>query len=141
MEGYFHKNPLERNPALLNALTLAYLGDSVYEVYVRYTLIAQGKVNPHRLHREAIRFVAAKGQSRQLERIKEELTTEEEAIVRRARNSKPSHSPKHAVMKDYLQATAFEALIGYLFLTGKKERMEELIDLGIEEILKEAESK
>lgn len=126
-----------KDPSLLNPLTLAFLGDAIYEVYVRRKLILEGKIHPGRLHKEAIRFVKATSQRKQLDVIRERLEEDEESIVRRAKNAKPGHIPKNTETMDYMLATAFEALIGYLYLTGKKGRMEWMIEEGIRWVVEE----
>ena len=112
---------------LMSPLTWAYIGDSVYELYIREHLVNSMKSKPNKLHKEAIQFVKAKAQADTLKRIHDTLTEDEQDIVRRTRNTENHHLPKNADLKDYMYATAFEGLIGYLYLTGKKERLEELL--------------
>jgi ribonuclease-3 family protein len=114
----------------LNGLALAYIGDAVYELYVRHRLLSQGNVKPNQLHRQSIRYVSAKAQARTLLFMLEQsiLTAEEEAIVRRGRNTKSATVPKNTDVQTYRYSTGFEALIGYHFLGNNKERMEELIN-------------
>lgn len=118
----------------MKSLALAYMGDAVYELHVRRHLIANGSVKPHSLHRSAVEFVSAKSQSRVLFYWQEAgvLTEEEEGIVRRGRNAKSGTIPKNTDVQTYRYSTAFEALIGYLYLSGKTERLEELIDSAIQ---------
>jgi ribonuclease III family protein len=113
----------------LNSLALAYVGDSVFEVYVRRHLLQSGKVRPHFLHREGTRYVSAKAQCQILFRMKEDgvLTDEENAVVLRGRNAKSGTVPKNTDVQTYRYSTAFEALIGYLYLNKAEERLEELI--------------
>jgi ribonuclease III family protein len=113
----------------LNSLALAYVGDAIYEVYVRRHLIQSGKVKPNQLHREGTAYVSAKAQCKILFRIMDEklLTDEEHAVVMRGRNAKSGTVPKNTDVQTYHYSTAFEALMGYLYLSGKKERLEELI--------------
>jgi ribonuclease-3 family protein len=113
----------------LNGLALAYIGDAVYEVYVRHHLLANGSVKPHQLHRQAIQYVSAKAQAKVLLALleKELLTEEERAIVRRGRNAKSGTIPKNTDVQTYRYSTAFEALIGYHFLGKNEKRVEELI--------------
>ena len=113
----------------LNSLALAYVGDAIYEVYVRRHLIQSGKVKPNQLHREGTGYVSAKAQCKILFRIIDEnlLTEEEHAVVMRGRNAKSGTVPKNTDVQTYHYSTAFEALMGYLYLSGKKERLEELI--------------
>jgi ribonuclease-3 family protein len=113
----------------LNSLALAYVGDSVFEVYVRRHLLQSGKVRPHFLHREGTRYVSAKAQCQILFRMREDgiLTDEENAVVLRGRNAKSGTVPKNTDVQTYRYSTAFEALIGYLYLNKAEERLEELI--------------
>lgn len=128
-----------RDPRQMNALALAYIGDSVYEVYIRQYLLALGEVKPHLLHRAATRFVSAKAQAEQLELISAQLSEEELSIVRRGRNAKPGTIPKNANPADYHKATAFEALIGYLYLRREHDRLLEIIETLLREYGKEKE--
>lgn len=111
----------------MSPLTWAYVGDSVYELYIRTHLVNTTNLKPHKLHIESIKYVKAKSQAEILERLYESLTDEEKEIVRRGRNTKNHHLPKNADVNDYMYATAFEALIGYLYLTEQKERLEEIL--------------
>lgn len=113
----------------LNSLALAYMGDAVYEEYVRRHLLQSGKVKPHQLHREGTKYVSAKAQCQVLFRMMEEqlLTEEEHAVVMRGRNAKSGTIPKNTDVQTYRYSTAFEALMGYLYLSVEKERLEELI--------------
>jgi len=117
--------------SLPGSLELAYLGDSLYDLYVREHLIARGgKVRA--LHREAITLVCAHAQSEALARIADALTDDEWDVVRRARNTRQS-PPKNADPGEYHHATALEALIGWLYVTGQRERMNELLALALPE--------
>ncbi len=111
----------------MSPLIWAYVGDSVYELYIRTHLVNVTNLKPHKLHIESIKYVKAKSQAEILERLYESLTDEEKEIVRRGRNTKNHHLPKNADVNDYMYATAFEALIGYLYLTEQKERLEEIL--------------
>lgn len=117
---------------LLSPLTWAYVGDAVYELYIRTSLVNKTKLKPHKLHIESIKYVKAKAQADILKEIMEELTDEEKEIVRRARNAENHHLPKNAQPEDYMYSTAFEGLIGYLYLTKKDERLKEILDKCIE---------
>ncbi len=127
------------DPKQLNALALAYMGDGVYEQYVRHHLLMIGTIRPNALQREAIRYVSAKAQAQVLHKMFEmELFSEEEmAIIRRGRNAKSGSIPKNTDVATYRYSTAFEALIGYLYLTERKERMEEIIVKAITMIVEE----
>ncbi len=111
----------------LNPLTWAYIGDAVYELYVRERLIETTNLKPHKLHIEAVKKVKAEAQANILQKIEEKLNEEEKEIVRRTRNTKNHHLPKNSNIKEYMYATAFEGLIGYLYLTGKEERLRQIL--------------
>jgi ribonuclease III family protein len=117
------------NANQLNSLALAYVGDAVYEIYVRRHLLQSGKVKPNHLHREGTKYVSAKAQCRVLFRMMDEklLSEEELAVVMRGRNAKSGTVPKNTDVQTYHYSTAFEALMGFLYLTEKIERLEELI--------------
>jgi len=114
----------------LNGLALAYMGDAVFESYVRRHLLYNGQVRPNQLHRLATRYVSAKAQCRILFQFMDEklLNKEESAVVMRGRNAKSGTVPKNTDVQTYRYSTAFEALIGYLFLEGRLERLEELVE-------------
>ena len=109
-------------------LVWAYVGDCVYDLYIRTHLVDNTKLNPHKLHIEAIKYVKASAQAEILEKIYEDLTEEEKDIVRRGRNANNHHLPKNANLQEYTHATAFEALIGFLYLTKNYERLKEIIE-------------
>lgn len=119
-------NPFSCPPApeKLSVLSLAYLGDAVYELYVRGKLLSGGETDPERLHRAAVRYVNARSQAQILAHLKPGLTPLEEDLVRRARNARSSHTPRGATLAEYHASTAFEALIGYLFAKGELERLD-----------------
>ena len=119
---------LEKRINELSPLTWAYIGDAVYELYVREKLAETTKYKPHKLHIEAIKYVKASAQAKILKKIEEVLTEEEKEIVKRARNTKNHHLPKNAEVNDYMYSTAFEGLIGYLYLTKKENRLKEILD-------------
>ena len=118
----------EKEVNLMPPLTWAYIGDSVYELYVRTKLINETKLKPHELHIEAIKHVKAQAQAETLKRIYENLSEKEKDIVRRGRNAENHHLPKNANVQDYMYSTAFEALIGYLYLTKQNERLKEILE-------------
>jgi len=120
------KNETEVN--LMSPLVWAYVGDSVYEVFIRTHLVETTKLKPHKLHIEAIKYVKAKAQAEMLEKLQDILTEKEKEIVRRTRNTENHHLPKNADRKDYMYATAFEGLIGYLYLSNEKERLTEILN-------------
>ena len=112
---------------LMSPLIWAYIGDCVYELFIRTHLVETTNLKPHKLHIEAVKQVKAKAQADTLEKIKEYLTPEELEIVRRTRNTQNHQLPKNADPTDYMYATAFEGLIGYLYLSGQKERLDEVL--------------
>ena len=129
MNNFNLSNINENNVNLINPLVLAYIGDSVFEVYVRTKIVNDGMLKTNKLHRLATEHVKAKAQAEALVRITENLSDEELNIVRRGKNANSNTIPKNADVADYKKATALEALIGYLFLSDKLERLDEVIDL------------
>ena len=114
---------------LPGSLELAYLGDTVYDLYVRsHLVVTGGRVG--KMHRQAIRLVCAHAQAEALTRIQDELTEEEANVVRRARNVHQS-PPKNADPAEYQKATGLEALIGFLYATGRHERMQQLLEKAL----------
>lgn len=114
-------------------LTLAYIGDAVYELVIRTILVKKGNCPVNRLHKKASSLVKAGAQSAIMEVIESELTTEELSVYRRGRNAHSPTMAKHATMADYRRATGFEALMGYLYLKEDYTRMIDLIRMGIKE--------
>ena len=113
----------------INVLVLAYLGDTIYENYVRHFLINKGIGNVNRLQTESINYVSAKAQAKFLEKMINDnfLTEEEIGVVKRARNYKSNSHPKNTDIVTYKHATGLEALIGYLDLSNKKNRIDEIM--------------
>ena len=120
--------PLREDPKRMSAATLAFLGDAVYELLVRRRL-AVTTIPANTLHQMAIRMVRAEAQSRAYALLEGVLTEEELAVMKRGRNSHPVHTAKNASVADYRRATGVETLFGYLYLSGRTERMEELFAL------------
>jgi ribonuclease-3 family protein len=120
----------------LNGLALAYVGDAIYEVYVRDYLIQSGLTRPNQLHKTATHYVSAKAQASLIQKMQDQqlLSEEEQEIFRRGRNSKSYTSAKNADIITYRISTGFEALIGYLHLTKQTERLEELVQWCIEKV-------
>ena len=112
-------------------LTLAYIGDGVYELVIRTILVKKGNCPVNRLHKKASSLVKAGAQSAIMEVIEEKLTPEELSVYRRGRNAHSPTMAKHATMADYRRATGFEALMGYLYLKEDYTRMLTLIRMGI----------
>ena len=125
-----NKNIEEVN--MLSPLVWAYVGDSVYELFIRTNLVNNSNAKPHKLHIESIKYVKAKAQADILSKIDNILTEEEKDIVRRGRNTENHHVAKNSNVADYSRATAFEALIGYLYLTKQDERLMEILKFCID---------
>ena len=119
----------------INVITLAYLGDSVYEVYIRNYLIHKGIAKVEQLQKEAINYVSAKSQAKILDLLinNNVLSTDEINIVKRGRNFNRTSHPKNTDVMTYKMSTGFEALIGYLYIDNQKERIDEIINYILEE--------
>ena len=115
----------------MSPLVWAYIGDSVYEQYIRNYLVTNTKFKPHKLHVEATKFVKAAAQAKVLQRLEAILTEDEKDIVRRTRNTKNHHLPKNSNVQEYMYATAFEGLIGYLHLSKNTDRLNEILELSL----------
>ena len=111
-----------------NSIALAFLGDTVYERFIRERILRHGSVGADRMHREAVRYVKAAAQEQSLRALSDELTETEADVVRRARNHKITSKPKNADPVTYKMATAFEALLGYLYLDGQEERLQTVME-------------
>ena len=116
----------------ISSIGLAHLGDAVFELLVRSYLCARGKATGKGLHRATIELVCAPAQARFAEKILPQLTEEELAVFRRGRNANVHSIPRHASRAEYQQATALEALIGWLYLQGEKDRINELFCMMLE---------
>lgn len=118
------------NVNLINVITLAYLGDSVYELYVRCYLINKGIAKVEDLQKEAVKYVSAKGQAKILNYLIESdyLTQEEIDIVKRGRNYKRESHPKNTDIITYKMSTGFESLIGYLYLSKNNKRIDDIMN-------------
>lgn len=119
-------DPQGEDPRLLSPLALAFLGDGVYELLAREHLLSQGNAPVGRLHSRTVELVSAGAQSAAYERIAPLLTSEEAAIYRRGRNANSTRCPKHTDPAVYRRATGVEALFGWLYLSGRVERMNQL---------------
>ncbi len=128
MEGLINIEKNEDEINMISPLTWAYVGDCVYELYIRTKLVNNTNLKPHKLHIESIKYVKASAQAKILGKIQSKLTEEEKNIVRRGRNTQNHHLPKNSNVQEYSYSTAFEALIGYLYLTNKNERLKEILD-------------
>ena len=120
-----------RDTRELNPLQMAYIGDTVHDLYVRSLLVSRG-MTVGKMHKQAVRMVSAFAQARMLEAIETDLTEEEADVARRGRNSQAKHAaPKHADPADYAHATGLEALWGWLYLSGRTQRLDELVKLAL----------
>lgn len=115
-------------PLQMNTTVLAYLGDAVYELYIREHVIHTGKIRTDFLHRESVRYVRASAQAKIIRELFDTLPQEQQALVKRARNHKSATKPKNADPVEYKWATAFEALVGYLYLSEKKDELTALLE-------------
>ena len=112
-------------------LTLAYIGDAVYDLIIRTVVVERANRPARDLHHITVRYVSAGAQARIARALESRFTEEEWSVYRRGKNSKPHTSAKNASLADYLKATGFEAVIGYLYLTGRMDRALELVREGI----------
>ena len=120
----------------INPINLAFLGDAVYSLWVRERLVRSGVGKASDFQRAAAKVVSAQGQSAFLEKVLPLLTVEEEEIYRRGRNAKKATKSKHATAAEYNRSTGFEAVLGYLYLTGERARIERLLSQMDEAALK-----
>ena len=123
----------------INTTALAFIGDAVYELHVRKHVLDSGQANADKLHAMAVEYVNAAGQAKALKMIYPGLSKEEQDLVKRARNRKSTSKPKNADPVAYKLATAFEALIGYMYLSENPDRMNEIIGLafnGVDQLRK-----
>ena len=128
----------EKEARLLNPLQLALIGDGVYELFIRNTILSNNlELSAHKIHVKAIGYVKAKSQSIIMHEIEDKLTENESYIFKRGRNAKSATVSKNADVRDYRMATGFEALIGYLYLIGDTERLEFIFNTAISIDLKQ----
>lgn len=125
-ETWFRLAPA-KSPDQMHPIALAYIGDAIYEVFIRQYVLSKLNHRPDHLHKQTTRYVSAKAQAKQLGEWLPVLTDEELAVVKRGRNAKSGSAPKSADVLEYRQSTAFECLIGYLYYTGRTERLDELL--------------
>jgi ribonuclease-3 family protein len=114
-------------------LALAYVGDAVYELYVRTLLLGRGNAPVHKLHRQSVEYVKAKAQSDVIHKLMEHLDPAEQDVVRRGRNAKSGTIPKNADIADYKYATGFETLLGYLYIRQDFDRLLEVLKIAAEQ--------
>lgn len=119
---------------LYNGLSLAYIGDSVYEVYVRKFILEKGFTKVNNLHKHVVEYTSAKGQSYAIRcLLNDNILTEQEILIyKKGRNSHVNLTRKNLDLQEYLEATGFEALLGYLYLNNNIARLEELIKIVLE---------
>jgi ribonuclease-3 family protein len=125
--GPFRSRPPMENPLLLPPLALAYVGDVVFELFVRTRLIERGHVKVGDLHKQAVTYVRAKGQAAALASLQASLSDQEQDVVRRGRNAKGHSTPRGSDAAEYAAATAFETLVGFLYLSGRDERLAQVL--------------
>lgn len=126
------KAKTEAEVKMMAPLVLAYMGDAIYEVFIRSYLVSKRNVSVNELHKEATSYVRAKSQAEVVHALENQLSEDEWAVIKKGRNQKSSTVPKNAVLSDYKYATGFEALIGYLFYSGKLERLCEILNKSVE---------
>ena len=112
-------------------LTLAYIGDAIYDLVIRTIVVERGNTSPNKLHKKTVKYVSAVVQAQLIDGLYEEFTKEEQEIYRRGRNAKSYTTAKNASVIEYRKATGLEALCGYLYLQGRQERLLELIKKAI----------
>lgn len=121
-----------KHAGMYSPLVLAYIGDAVYELIVRTIVVNHGNCPVNQMHKKSSSLVKASAQAEMIHLIMEELTPEEKAIYKRGRNAKSATAAKNATIQDYRTATGFEAVAGYLYLNGEKERLIKLVSLALE---------
>ncbi|MNM20128.1 MULTISPECIES: Mini-ribonuclease 3 [Clostridium] len=134
MENLLYRKFTKEEARMLNPLQLAFVGDGVYEVFIRnYILNNNKELSTHKLHVEAIKYVKAHAQSEIIRRIESDLTEEEIYIYKRGRNTKSATVPKNADLAEYRAATGFEALVGYLYLINEIDRLNTILLKSVEQ--------
>lgn len=123
----------EKDWSQYSPLTLAYIGDAVYDMIVRTVLVRRANTQTEKLHRQASALVKAEAQARVAAALQPCLSAQEQSVYRRGHNAKPYSTAKNASRRDYLEATGLEALIGYLYLKREYRRIIDLISRGMEE--------
>ena len=124
---------ISRDPGLMTPIALAFIGDSVFDLFLRTRIVIGTDVSPKKMHLQASRFARAEAQAQMVEGIWDTLTEHEQEIVRRGRNAKVNSVPHHADIAQYHAATGLEALFGWLYLLGRSERIRELFAALTEE--------
>ena len=123
------------NPKEYSPLALAYIGDTVYDLFIRTKVLSKGNRHVTEMHKEAVSFVKAHSQSVSAYAIEDVLTENELRVLKWGRNAKSNTTPKNADVTEYRMATGFETLIGYLYLSGEDERLSYLLNLAYESVL------
>ena len=132
LKDLWTKEFTEKEARLLNPLQLALVGDGVYELFIRNSILSNNlELSAHKMHVKAIGYVKAKSQSAIMHEIEDKLTENESYIFKRGRNAKSATVPKNADVRDYRMATGFEALVGYLYLIGDTERLEFIFNTAL----------
>ena len=124
----------EVDPGTYSPLTLAYIGDSIYDLVIKSLVVNEGNKQVQKLHNATSTLVQASAQSKMMRRMQEHLTEEEHAVFKRGRNAKSVSPAKNQSITDYRRATGFEALMGYLYLKKEWKRMLDLIKIGLESL-------
>ena len=133
MKDYFKTDFSDEQLHGMSVLGLAHIGDAVYELLVRSWLCANGKTTSKGLHKETVSYVRAPAQAAAMQKILDKLTEEEQAAYKRGRNAKVNSVPKNADISEYHTATGLEAMFGYLYLKGNRDRISELFGFIVEE--------
>ena len=125
------------NPREYSPLALAYIGDTVYDLFIRTKVIAKGNRHVTEMHKESVSFVKAHSQSVSAYALERELTEDELRVLKWGRNAKSNTTPKNADVTEYRMATGFETLVGYLYLSGEDERLSYLLEIAYNAIINE----
>lgn len=115
-------------------LALAYIGDSVFDIYVRTKVVKEGNTSVNNLHKKCVKYVSAKAQNQMVLKIMEEFSEEEKNVFRRGKNTKMHTVAKNATLSEYRNATGFEAVLGWLYLQDKTQRLEEIIKKAMDTV-------
>lgn len=124
---------MDTDARMKNALVLAYIGDTVYDLYVRTNLVKNSDLHVNELNKKAVRVVNAKAQAQMADTLMEQLTAQEVEIFKRGRNARPATTPKNMSLAEYKKATGLEAVIGYLYLNQEYARMESIMQFILAE--------
>ena len=125
------------NPREYSPLALAYIGDTVYDLFIRTKVIAKGNRHVTEMHKESVSFVKAHSQSVSAYALESELTEDELRVLKWGRNAKSNTTPKNADVTEYRMATGFETLVGYLYISGEDERLTYLLEIAYNAVINE----